>query len=118
MEISQNQSTLVWPSAVLKAFFKKPNEKFSIGLKISNPDNSTAMNNATKTGYKISKSGTKRKTIADKKHNLEVWDSIAASKFCGCHSPPLINWMIGVASIDPLAWKNNISKIRPWSSRI
>ena len=65
------------------------------------------MNNNTKTGYKISKSGIKRKTNADKKHNLEVCDSMAASKFCGCQSPPLINWMIGVASIDPLAWKKN-----------
>ena len=89
---------------------KRPNEKSSKGLKTSIPDNSTAMNNNTKTGYKISKSGTKRKMNADKKHSLEVCDSMAASKFCGCQSPPLINWMIGVASIDPLAWKK-ISKL-------
>ena len=103
METKQNHSSLVWPSAVLKAFFKRPNEKSSKGLMTSNPDNSTAMNNATKTGYMMSKSGIKRNNTAAKKHNLEVCDSMAASKFCGFHSPPLINWMIGAANVGPLA---------------
>ena len=68
------------------------------------PDNFTAMNNPTKAGYIISKSGIKIKNTAAKKHNLEVCDGLKSSVFFGCQSP-LTNRMIGAANEDPLAYK-------------
>ena len=66
------------------------------------PDNFTAMNNPTKAGYTISKSGIKVKNTAAKKHNFEVCDGLTTSILLGCQSP-LTNRMIGAANEDPLA---------------